>query len=166
MAYDRADWHYGGDYPDGLPPENGATHIGMYLGWAIKRGLAGEFHIENSHNALDAVRSGRLSGRDFLLEQCDEKFWEEDLNDEGNRFKAAYYDAHYFDDYMECLDSDDAKSVYHYNNSPENQALVEALLDRRFAAWKQEQRAGTASPRPSKSSPRQTARKKPWWRFW
>jgi hypothetical protein len=29
MSYDRADWHYGGNYPKGLPPENGGTHIGM-----------------------------------------------------------------------------------------------------------------------------------------
>ena len=27
--YDDASWHYGGDFPDDLPEENGATHIGM-----------------------------------------------------------------------------------------------------------------------------------------
>jgi hypothetical protein len=38
---DRADWHYGGGdlYPKELPPENGGTHIGMYLAWIIQRGL-------------------------------------------------------------------------------------------------------------------------------
>lgn len=30
---DRADWHYDGQYPKGLPPENGGTHIGMFLVW-------------------------------------------------------------------------------------------------------------------------------------
>jgi hypothetical protein len=39
---DRADWHYGGGdlYPKELPPENGGTHIGMYLAWIVQHGLA------------------------------------------------------------------------------------------------------------------------------
>jgi hypothetical protein len=36
---DRADWHYGGDYPPDLPSENGGTHIGIYLAWIIHRRL-------------------------------------------------------------------------------------------------------------------------------
>ena len=36
MAIDRMDWHYGGDYPEGLPTENGGTHIGFYLTWIIQ----------------------------------------------------------------------------------------------------------------------------------
>ncbi len=44
MAYDRADWHYGGDFPEGLAPECSGTHIGMFLAWAIQRGLEGELH--------------------------------------------------------------------------------------------------------------------------
>jgi hypothetical protein len=44
MAYDRADAHYGGNFPSDLPPEAGATHIGMFLAWVILNGLEGEFH--------------------------------------------------------------------------------------------------------------------------
>ena len=110
--------------------------------------------LEDSSEALEQVRLGSISGRDFLFEQCDEKFWDEDLNDEGNLFTAAYYDAHYVDDYVNTLDSDDTESIYHYANSAENQALVEAVLDRRFADWRREPAGGAPSP------------KKPWWRFW
>ena len=34
-SIDRADWHYGGDYPKELPIENGGTHIGMFINWII-----------------------------------------------------------------------------------------------------------------------------------
>jgi hypothetical protein len=27
MAYDRADWHYSGNYPPDLPPENGGRTL-------------------------------------------------------------------------------------------------------------------------------------------
>ena len=86
MAYDRADWHYGGDYPEGLPPENGGTHIGMFLAWAIMNGLEGESHREESPTSIAAVRARQMTGREFLFKECDEKFWDEDLSDEGNAF--------------------------------------------------------------------------------
>ena len=46
--YDDASWHYGGDFPDDLPEENGATHIGMFLNWCIDNDLISEFQIEES----------------------------------------------------------------------------------------------------------------------
>jgi len=42
-------------YPKGLPPENGATHIGMFLAWAIQRELAGELHCEDSADDLSKM---------------------------------------------------------------------------------------------------------------
>jgi hypothetical protein len=48
MAIDRADWHYGGDFPAELPDENGGTHIGMYLAWIINNHLEGELHHEDT----------------------------------------------------------------------------------------------------------------------
>lgn len=92
MAYDRANWHYGGHYPDDLPPENGATHIGMSLAWAIHRGLEGAIHHDHvtAEEALGAVRTRQMTGREFLVQQCDKKFCEDDLSDEGNRFAQHY----------------------------------------------------------------------------
>jgi hypothetical protein len=35
---DDVSWHLGSDsFPDGLPEENAATHIGCFVAWAIKR---------------------------------------------------------------------------------------------------------------------------------
>lgn len=146
MTFDRAGWHSGGDFPEELPPENGGTHIGMYLGWAFKRGLTGQMHLDHEPAAVEKVRSGKMSGRDFLFDYCDEKFTSESLNEEGVAFTESYYDERYLDDYCGCFT--DEESVYHVENSPENQARMEAVLDARLAAW------------------RNQGRKKPWWRFW
>ncbi|MEZ5980567.1 MAG: hypothetical protein R3F34_20480 [Planctomycetota bacterium] len=135
MNIDRADWHYGGDFPKDLPRENGATHIGMFVGWAIRRGLVGELHRELDPEAVEAVADGRMSGRAFLLDLCDEKFTNEVLDDEGNRFAGAYYAKGYFEDYAECVGAD-LPTLYHVADSPENRAKVEAMLDRRFDQWR------------------------------
>jgi hypothetical protein len=154
MHYDRADWHCGGDYPEGLPLENAATHIGMFLGWAIKRGLIGVEHTAHSADAVAAVRDGALSGRDFLTQRCDERLTDEDLGDEGNRFTESYYESRYFDDYEACLGGGLA-SLYHVEDTPENQAKIEALLDQRFDSW-----------RTTVAEVRVKRKRRRWWRFW
>lgn len=44
MKYDDASWHVGGEFPKELPPQAGATHIGMFAAWCMLAGLAGELH--------------------------------------------------------------------------------------------------------------------------
>ena len=141
MAYDRADWHYGGDYPEGLPPENGGTHIGMFLAWAIMNGLEGEFHRQESPASVAAVRARQMTGRQFLFKECDEKFWDEDLSDEGNAFAKYYYDgtegnaSRYFEDYEAALVGD-LPTLYHVEDNWQNYDKIAAVISRRFEEWK------------------------------
>jgi hypothetical protein len=128
MSYDRADWHYGGDFPKDLPPEAGGTHIGMFLAWAILRGLEGELHRDASAHSLDAVRERRMTGRDFLMRECDEKFTDEDLNDEGNAFTEAYFQTDVLGDSL--------PSLYHVEDTWANFDKLALVLDRRFAEWR------------------------------
>ncbi len=150
MAYDKLDWHVGGTFPDDLPEEAGATHIGFFIAWAITRGLEGDVHHEDerSQEPLAAVRERRMTGRTFFLKECDAKFWEDDLNDVANEFARAYYGADeapsYLDDYVTLL-AEDLPSEYHVEDSWENFDKVAALLDRRFAEWK----SGTLKPGPA-----------------
>jgi hypothetical protein len=135
MAYDRADWHYGGNFPSDLPSEAGGTHIGMFLAWAITRGLEGDLHREESAESLRAVREHRMTGRDFLMRECDEKFVDEDLNDEGNAFTKAYYEkdglGSYLADYEDVLggalpstgDSPNGQSPRSQGTGPDNKGM-------------------------------------------
>jgi len=139
VAYDRADWHYGGDFPKDLPPENGGTHIGMFLAWAINHGLEGELHRESSQASLQAVRERRMSGREFLFQECDEKFWDEDLNEEGNAFASWYYqgegaDSPYLADYERIL-GEEVESLYHVADTWQNYDRLAPAIDLRFEEW-------------------------------
>ncbi|MFT5823485.1 MAG: hypothetical protein ACI8ZM_004747 [Crocinitomix sp.] len=153
MAIDRIDWHSGGDFPDHLPAENGGTHIGFYLSWILNNDLQGELHrdSEDSKNRVIKVLNRVYSGRDFLISDCDEKFWFEDLNERGKSFTEHYYQderiPNYLNDYSEIFESD-AKSIYELEDSWENYEKVKSLIDNRYVNW-------LASKSKSK-----------WWKFW
>ena len=141
MAIDRMDWHYGGEFPQGLDTVCGGTHIGMFLAWIILHGLIGTDHLDDSVDELAAVRERRMTGRDFLIQQCDEKFWDSDLNEEGLAFTHAYYtgdDTSYGDyigDYQRLL-AKGLPSVYHVQDSWENYDCLASAIDSAYQRWK------------------------------
>lgn len=135
MSIDRADWHYGGDFPVDLPIENGATHIGMYLTWIIKNNLQSEFLDEEMPEAINDLRKRKISGRDFLLDYCDEKFTEEELSQEGLAFTEDYYSEDYISDYEATL-ADGLASIYYVENSWENYDKIAPAISKRFNEWK------------------------------
>jgi hypothetical protein len=143
-SIDRADWHYGGDYPKELPIENGGTHIGMYLTWIIDNDLIGSIHIEGSKEGIEDVKSRKITGRDFLFKYCDEKFWDDDLNEEGLAFTRFYYQnpddpdktyGQYILDYESCLGSQ-SESLYGIPNSWENYHDIAKIIKKRYKSWK------------------------------
>lgn len=152
MSYDKADWHYGAeDFPEDLPVEAGGVHIGMFLAWALTRGLAGEIHLEVGAEGIEEVRGRRMTGCHFLFEHCDERLTEEDLSDEGNAFARHYYghggrSGAYFDDYAATLERD-VPGTYHVADTWENFDALAPVIDRRWARWR-------------------ARRDRPWWRFW
>ncbi len=165
-AYDKAKWHYGGDYPKDLPPENGATHIGIFLAWAIINGLEGGLHQEDERGvqALSDLRSRKITGPAFLIEQCDESFTSEDLNGEGNNFTRWYYEPNdeqrptYIDDYAEVFSDPGTPSLYYVKDTWANYDRMALVVDRRFGEWKRGIR-----PLPLTGPPKG---KKSWWKFW
>ncbi len=133
MKYDDASWHVEGDFPSDLPPECGATHIGMFLAWAVRRGQVSMRLRDDAHDGISDLRHRRISGRDFGLRECDGTLVGEDLSSEGRDFASAYYSSSYYEDYLSLFPK--ARTLYHVEDWWENYARVEALLDRRFAEW-------------------------------
>jgi len=152
MKYDDASWHYEGDYPADLPDENAATHIGMFVAWCIASDLMSDEAKEDFAEDMAAVKARQMTGRDYLITNCDEKFYSGDLSEQGNQFAKDYYDgekskfvkkyAEYMQDYCDIFNEKAEKagfeyaSVYHVENSWENYELVAKMLDGRFAQWK------------------------------
>lgn len=144
MSIDRMDWHYDGDYPNNLPKENSGTHIGIYLAWIIMNNLESKELQESSKLAIQKVRERKITGRDFLISECDEKFWDSDLNEDGIRFTKFYYEntvdqnkskKSYFEDYETILGKQ-YDTLYEIKDSWENYDLMANIIDIRYREYK------------------------------
>jgi hypothetical protein len=141
VALDRWDWHAGGDFPPDVPPENGGTHIGMFLAWVILSGLEAEMHRRDAAEELRQVRERTMTGREFLFRVCDGKFWDSDLSPEGLAFARWYYSqpgggyGPYLNDYVRAL-AGGLPSAYHVADSWENFDRLAPLIDAQYANWK------------------------------
>lgn len=141
MSYiDRADWHFlGKGFPENIPQECGGTHIGMYLAWIINNDLIGEHHIGESFEAIAKVKDRKITGRDFLINKCDSKFFEEDVSEKGMAFTEYYYgvgsESHqYLLDYAEMFIKE-PMNFYEVVDSWENYEKIRSVIDERYRSW-------------------------------
>lgn len=150
--YDDASWHYGGDFPEGIPEKNSATHTGMFLNWCINNDLISEEFKEDAEDEIEKLKRREITGAEFILESMDGKFSEYDLNDLGNAFAKDYYvdETSFADkfssfatDYINIFDSVAEESdfeyetFYHIEDSWENYDLMKQIIDHRFLEWKE-----------------------------
>lgn len=133
---DRADWHYGGNYPAGLPTENAGTHIGIYLAWIIHRGLGSKDLLQLGGETYERVLKREATGREFLFKELDEKFFDRLLNKEAKAFTTAYYETNeYVNDYDRVLGGE-LESLYHVEDTWDNYDRIAPLLDQRLSDWR------------------------------
>src|ERR1039458_880733 len=90
MSYDRADFDYSSD-AEPLPKGHAATHIGMFLAWAVLNELESDFHRQRSAELLARLRRREITGRQFFEAACKERFSDKDLGEAGNAFAQHYY---------------------------------------------------------------------------
>ncbi len=147
MAIDKMDWHYDSVDEYGLPQESAGTHIGMFLTWVIDNDLLGEEHTEDNTSLeyIKKVKNRKACGRDFLIDMCDERFWEEDLSEIGYEFVRDYYEdlegifankyANYYEDYGKVFEN--YETIFHTENNWENYSKLEPILDKRYKEWKE-----------------------------
>ena len=98
MSYDRADYDLA----------KYTVRIAFFVTGAMLSGLAGEMHLEDDQELLAKLYQREVTPGHFFTVACDCKFWEADLNAEGNRFARDYYMQHctqdgYFEDYARVL---------------------------------------------------------------
>jgi hypothetical protein len=143
--YDDASWHYLGEYPKSLPKINGATHIGIFLEWCIQNDLMSEEQMDDFYDDILKVKENQMSGIEYLINNCDEIFSDNDLNEMGNYFTKAYYESDtefgqqysdYKNDYFQTLDNDKSETIYHIENTSENRKQMKSIIDKRFIEWK------------------------------
>jgi len=139
MKYDDASWHYGGDFPADLPREAGATHIAMFVAWAVLNGLASDYHTVDSAEQLAKLRAREVTPGAWFIGICDEKFTDEEQNDEGNAFAASYYGeggsyGSYLKDYCDAFP--DVSSAYSVDDSWISFDALAPTIAGRLQAWR------------------------------
>lgn len=136
--YDDASWHYGGDFPAGLPRTAAATHIGMFLAWCVSAALASPDFTEDAAEELALLTTRQTTPGAFLL-ALDEKLVDDQLDDEGNAFASAYYAAPdeetgYLDDYVDVFEEVD--EIYAVGDTWGNFDRLAPRIRSRFEAWR------------------------------
>jgi hypothetical protein len=144
---DDVSWHAGGDYfPPGLPDENAATHIGFFVTWTIRNDQWSNFLGPAAAAGIEAVRSGQVSGREFLLRQCDGKLLTEMLKPEFIPFAEPYYRREFTRDYQRSV-AVGVTSDYLVEDTEANYRKIAPGIEQRFNDWR-------------------TRGSRPWWKFW
>ena len=134
---DDVSYHIGGEgFPDDAPDANGATHMGMFLRWAIEHDLFAD-PLVPAH-AIAAIRDGTRSPRDVVLYHCDGVLLTEAFTPEGADFAAAHYDG-FVADLDRLVGADEPPSAfYEIDDSEDNYRVMAAALDDRWARHRQE----------------------------
>lgn len=136
--YDDASWHYGGDFPEGLPEEQAYVHSGLFLGWAIEAGLVSDDFLRETEEEVAAFRARKITGPQLFESAWDGKLFVEMLTEEGNAFAREYFDyarGGYLADYEQTL-GEDLPSLYHVPDTWESYNKLKPVLEERFAEWK------------------------------
>lgn len=141
--YDHILFHTEENYPVDLPPQNAATHIGMYWQWAAVQGLANPVWQSAPESADDfaAMLEGRLSGAQFLLKHMDGALTPEDFTPLGQRFTAFYYDDEedgygaFMEDYIRTLDTPSLGGFYYAADNAENFARLAPVFQTAYQNW-------------------------------
>ena len=134
-VYDKAKWHFSGDFPKELDNFQGYVHIGFYLTWIIEKEF---FKFENNElliKEIEKVKSREISGAKFFQENLDGVLLDEDLTEKGNKFTLEYYEkGKFLEDYSEILGKD-FPTLYHIEDSWKNYDELKPILDKRFRNW-------------------------------
>ena len=100
MAIDRIDWYWDSvtdEIPEDEHWERAGAHIGYFIEWAYKKGLAPSNPKTHDVDEYKKVANSEKTGIQFLIENCDAKFWENDLSEQGQKFTSFAYETYLHD---------------------------------------------------------------------
>lgn len=149
---DDATWHSDGEgFPPEAGPEAGATHIGVFLAWAVLAGHVSADLEDDAADDLAALRARELTGGRFVHESRDGTLVTDDLDADAAAFALAYYVGDeddedggglFLEDYVDAVSPGDGEpeDVYLVPDTWETYDLVGPVIDARFSQWEDEGR--------------------------
>ncbi len=133
MTIDKIEWHLddvvtNGSEEDSI--EKAGVHIGYFMEWAYKNGFAPDNPETHDVAEYKKVTDSEINGLQFLVENCDSKFWDVDLNERGQKFAFFAYDS-YLDNYSSIVKHDPYTKKYNL----EDRQRVFSYLDEVYANY-------------------------------
>ncbi len=135
-VYDKAEYHYDGDFPKGLPSKQAFVHTGMFVGWLIEHDMIAEGFLEETQGFKERKVTGPQ-----VYKAWDGTLTSDVLTDEGNAFAGYYYngaegqDGPYFEDYEAVLVKA-LPDIYHVKDTWENYDTIKKKIDERYDSWR------------------------------
>lgn len=77
------------------------NHIGFFVAWIIKNDFIGEEHFGNED--IKKVKNETMTGTEYLMKNCDAKFWSDDVVESIHPFIKEYYLDNYYQDYCDWV---------------------------------------------------------------
>ena len=155
MKYDDAEFLFL-NFETERDNDDAGTHMGMYLAWALLRGLGGDhFSAPEAVEHLRRLKAREITGAEVLWDRCDGKLNDDDFNAVGNAFTAAYYEKFFTRDYERVFQrdfEDTGHQIDDFCSLPDTWANFERMahvLDQRFAQWQASRTSPTAPAAPA-----------------
>ncbi|WP_221089608.1 DUF7832 domain-containing protein [Deinococcus aquaedulcis] len=134
ICYDKAKWHYDGDFPEDWPSSQAFVHTGMFISWLADHHLLADAFATDA----EAIRTRQQTGAQVFSRWAG-VLTSDMLTGEGNAFARHYYasearSGEYLHDYFNLFD--DLPSIYYVPDTWENYARVAAVISDRHAEWR------------------------------
>jgi predicted DNA-binding WGR domain protein len=136
-VYDKAKWHFRGDFPKELQDFQGFVHTGMYLTWLIDNNLFLIGSDPGFSEGVNNVLKREMTGPQFYQQYLDGVFTSEELTNMGNKFSRLYFDfdnGEFTNDYDELL-CKDLPTIYHVEDNWDNYSKLSKRISKRFDEW-------------------------------
>jgi hypothetical protein len=134
MTYDKAKYHFEGDFPSDLPDEQAYLHAGMFLGWLCAKSLVRAEFREDFEDEISRFERGELNCAS-LFRLVGGVLADDMLSNKVIPFVDFYYGEkrRYFVDYADVFSGH--ATIYHVTDNTENFRKLSKRLNERFEKW-------------------------------
>lgn len=138
-VYDKAKYHYEGDFPTDLPREQAYVFTGFFLGWIVDHEMYSEDVLNHYSRHVEDFKQRKLTSSQ-LYRQLGGVLAIDLLNEEGNKFANYYYCnlqsgeyQEYMYHFMEQFDCN--PSIYHVEDTWDNYFYMGQAIDSEYEYW-------------------------------